>query len=1183
MPAAPGFSQTVGVNFATDTTSFLNSIQGAIERLKGFNFWAIAAGSAIAGFAFSALQAATEEVMAFENALVELRKVAGTAVAEQAKSSIREMATVMPIARERLMAIATEFGRAGVSSNRFLSELTRVAAEMSVATDVMSGEAVRAIIKLQGAMGLGRDTARQLGASINALANNLVTSSSEIVQSAIRSSAALSNLGASADQVLALNAAFIRVSPSARRAGTRIRRVAEELQAMSEEDLNELAKAMGVATEDLADMIEERPIDAIQRVGSVSQSIARELNNIFGTRVTNAFQNLGNVIGDVEFAMGIANKQFQEASSLQEEYKKAMETASAQMTILNNKFEELQLSVGEGALPVVRGMIKGGKDFVGMLNNLSSGLGDATAAVSVFAAGIAGLGIAVAGLLNPLAGLAVAAGVTGVAGSLAFFGGEAITAAQKAQEMREEMKKTEEAFQSFNKETDKFTATSRTLEKRQEKITQNWENVSKAIRTAELDVSNYQDALEALREGGGAFNPNEFRQVDKINEAIDFAGINPQELKKDFNRANKFVNNFTGTLERLVETGIITEKQFGRLRRSMQSALSRISQASENLRTPAGIKNFNQELQKMIAFSKEVKNVVVSAQRAVRQEMRSFVETSENLTENPRRLIQLLSREPDFFEKQDEQAQKLESRIEAVANAMLSMQTGMSALVQGGAFFSLAGQIEQSNKQLQELQDNATKRALQDWIDTAVQRLSRFPNTISLAERSFTSLIEEQMTLKRVMNDLEKAKDQAFDIADNKAAISPQLAAIQLMLKSLEKRYESIQDVTEMTAESTEDWKDSMKQTLGVAEQSSFAMQQVSRKASEVRDVLRTLGRTKQLKEFNQTIKKTVNNAKNQEAAIKGVREQLKKLNIDALKTKAQIVELNREFQKAGGTISIAESEFQKMRTVMDRIAATSPNQVKFWRQEVDALVKKFRKGDISESQFLTSLNDARESMELWNPELQQFRDTFENVMTDIVMTGEATSEDMKDIGRAMAKNIINHFFKNFLAKKMSAAIASLAQAGIRAVAKGIGAKTGPVSGGKGTGEGDLVTQLIGSVVTAAVGGVASAGGSAIAGAFGDTPGIMEMRNGGTVRLAEGDKFAASQSLEGLKSQVNRMESNQGQTVVVEQHNTFTVDVQDEVRRQISQTYPQIEKMTKQAVKEESHRSLNTQNQIKGN
>lgn len=1180
MPAAPGFSQTVGVNFATDTTSFLNSIQGAIERLKGFNFWAIAAGSAVAGLAFTTLQAATEEVIAFESALVELRKVAGTAIAENMEKSIREMATTMPVARQQLISIATEFGRAGVSSSRFMEQLTRVAAEMSIATDVMAGEAVRAIVKLQGAMGLGRETARNLGASVNALANNLVTSSSEIVQSAIRSSAALSNLGASADQVLALNAAFIRVSPSARRAGTRIRRVAEELQAMSEEDMNKLADAIGMTTERLQTMIEERPVEAIKSIGVVSQNIARELNNIFGTRVTNAFQNLGNVIGDVNKAMQISKEEFEEAASLQEEYRKAIRTTRAQMQELQNQMNEFLLSMGQGLQPEVKAAIKGFSIMTKNINEMESSLGKSASKIGVVSTGLFGLATAIIGVTNPMTAFITLAGAAGVTGALVGLGDQARREAERMQRFREEIRETNETFKNFKKDLE---STPRAIERTMQKslgtaiseIQEEIEQTEEISRKASGSFWRLKDAMGSLAQ----FEMP--RGVDEIKARQEVLNNLLSDTKNELKAGRSEANRLGDALSALAETGTFSSDQIQKQANNIVTSLGKVEQAAEDVEGVKGLGRLEAEMKSFGMLMDDLRKKAQTGVSEIRGRVNRFVSRSDSILSKNKQILGILSRNSDFFDEMNKKSNRLIGDMTALKKALRKLGVEEKKIRQiSAAFKTWQSQVAGTNRELQKFgEGQPVRKGLLDVIEDSKEAMDGFSKSIDRSKRSYSSLLLEQMVLERQIERLEKAKEQAFKVSDDEENISGELAKADKRAKKLKTRLENVKKALEGSKKQTADWRKELKNSLGVVSKQGFKINRLSRGVKEVRRALKTLGRTEQLKQFNKSIRNTVDSAKSQEAAIKGVREQLKKLNIDALKTKAQIVELNREFQKAGGTVSIAEQEFQKMRGVMNRIGDQSPRQVRFWRKEVNGLVQQFKNDEISESQFLRGMKNARESMELWNPQLQQFRDTFENVMTDIVMTGNSTAEDFKKIGRAMAKNMINHFFKNFIAKKISRALVTLANSAVRAIGKGIGAKTGPVAGGKGTGENSLTQQLVGSVLTSVVGGATSAG---VAAAFGDTPGIMQMKKGGNVRLAEGDKFVASQSLEGLKNQVNRMESNQGQSVVVEQHNTFTVDVKDEVQRQIGQALPKIQKVTEESVKRSASRSLHTQNQIKG-
>jgi ABC-type transporter Mla subunit MlaD len=206
---------------------FTGAMDSAIGSLMSFKGAVGAVGGALAALSAGALMNAVNAARSFETAMVEVEKVTDPETAAAMSEEIRNMAETIPLAQEELAGLAADAARFGIRGPENLRKFSESVAKMATATDLSTDEAGQALAKLSELTNTPVDQIENLGSVINELSNTAATSSSEITDSMLRSSAALSQLGLNQTQIAAMSASLNEVSASSRRAGTRLRRVAQ--------------------------------------------------------------------------------------------------------------------------------------------------------------------------------------------------------------------------------------------------------------------------------------------------------------------------------------------------------------------------------------------------------------------------------------------------------------------------------------------------------------------------------------------------------------------------------------------------------------------------------------------------------------------------------------------------------------------------------------------------------------------------------------------------------------------------------------------------------------------------------------------------------------------------------------------------------------------------------------------
>ena len=390
---------------------------------------------AVAGLT-AAMAAGVKAAKDYETSMVELAKVTDPDTAGSVGAAVREMAKDMPLAHEALMGIAADAGRLGVEGVDNILNFTKTVAQISVATDIMAEDAGTNFAKLLKLLGEDIDVVDELGSAINELSNNMATSSSEIVDGMLRSSAALKGLNLGTDEVVALNAAMNEVSESSMRAGTALRTVAEKLK--NPEKMKELAEALGITVDEFRAMREENPMELFKQLSLAMNEggeKAEELTGILGESASR-LQALGTNWQGVEEAVRMANAEFQTATSLQKEYNTATDTFGSRVETLRNNFHDVAIDVGNALIPALDSFVSWMQSntpeieelMVGIAGGIASTLGwilehkeGIGAALAVIGTGIAALGLAsLLANLNPIS-LAIAAISAAIAALLVYW------------------------------------------------------------------------------------------------------------------------------------------------------------------------------------------------------------------------------------------------------------------------------------------------------------------------------------------------------------------------------------------------------------------------------------------------------------------------------------------------------------------------------------------------------------------------------------------------------------------------------------------------------------------------------------------------------------------------------------------------------------------------------------------
>jgi len=411
MAFTPGMERTLAVKVESDGVGgFTGAMDSAIDSLGKFKYAVGLAGGALAAFGTGALAAATNAAADFEQAMVEVEKVTNPEVASAMSGEIMEMARTIPLAQSELAALTADAARFGITGPENLRTFTETVAKMATATDLGAQQAGESLARLATLTNTPVDKIENLGSSVNELSNNFATSSSEIIDSMMRSSAALSQLGVSNTEIVGLSAALNEVSESSERAGTRLRRVGQEM--MNPKKTEDLAAALGMTTEEFRSMRENDPSKLIMQMASTMKEGGEQADALRSTLTTTSRQALGGLSQNLDGAreaLGMANQSFEEGTSLQKEFDAATDTFNSKLTILKNLLRENAVAIGNVLLPPLTRALESVNDFLTSSDSLINKLTAQQKAFGLAASAVGGLVLAVGMLISGPLGLAIGA------------------------------------------------------------------------------------------------------------------------------------------------------------------------------------------------------------------------------------------------------------------------------------------------------------------------------------------------------------------------------------------------------------------------------------------------------------------------------------------------------------------------------------------------------------------------------------------------------------------------------------------------------------------------------------------------------------------------------------------------------------------------------------------------------
>lgn len=397
------FADGISIRISGDSSELTEAVDDANDSLGSLKNRTTLVGGALTALAVGGFAVAANEARKFQQRMVELEKVTNPETANAMSESIRRMAETIPLAQGALADIAADAGRFGVRGPDNIEKFTRSVAKMATATDLSTQEAGESLAKLSTLTKTPITEVENLGSAINELSNNFATSSTEIIDSMLRSSAAMESFGLGATDIAGLSAALNAVSESSERAGTRMRRLIQEIS--NPKKARDFASAMGMNVKEFRRLRDNAPLKLLMRLIKAFAGNTQEAKNLkkqLSTTSRQALTGLGSNLDGVRRSLNMAGSAFKQNTSLQKEFDKASKTFNARLKILLNRLRNVAITLGNKLLPALTKVVNQAARAVTKFQQLNKRFDGLLAPATLLATAISGLGLAIKGAIGAI-------------------------------------------------------------------------------------------------------------------------------------------------------------------------------------------------------------------------------------------------------------------------------------------------------------------------------------------------------------------------------------------------------------------------------------------------------------------------------------------------------------------------------------------------------------------------------------------------------------------------------------------------------------------------------------------------------------------------------------------------------------------------------------------------------------
>lgn len=337
----------------------LDSYREKIDNFKGSLLEKVATAGA--------LIAPIKVAIDFESSMAEVKKVTDLSEGHSLQAlseDILNLSKKLPMAVDGIAALVAEGGKLGLASKEAL-KFGEVAASMGVAFEISAQEAGDNIGKMMASLGTNVEGIKNLGDSINYLADKGASDGKNLIEIISRMGGTAKVINLSEDSMVALAATLDEVGMASEVAGTALNDMFMKLSRADTLGADEAFARLGLSAEEMKEMMAEDSSKAITTLlESIKQLDSQDqintIGEIFGTgdgTVRSIIALSSNVDRYTELVK-MASSEEKKGSMDRELINKAETTASV-LQIMGNHFKAISITIGQNFLPIVKSIASG--------------------------------------------------------------------------------------------------------------------------------------------------------------------------------------------------------------------------------------------------------------------------------------------------------------------------------------------------------------------------------------------------------------------------------------------------------------------------------------------------------------------------------------------------------------------------------------------------------------------------------------------------------------------------------------------------------------------------------------------------------------------------------------------------------------------------------------------------------
>jgi TP901 family phage tail tape measure protein len=300
-----------------------------------------------------------ESAMADVAKVVDFSETDGGAEKKAFQSALARQAVAANMGFGDSAEIAAAAGQSGIKKDELLN-FTQSASRMSVAFDMMAGDAGTTMAAWRAAMGLGQERVEQLADAVNHVSNNMNAKASDLSGVLKRQGAVALASGLSPEQAASLGGALLSSGASEETAATSMKNMLGALTrgGAATNSQREALESIGLDAESLASDMQS---DAVRTITEVFRALADApieeqsalVSQLFGDESKGGIMPLLTNLERLDHAFGLTSEKTKYAGAVNAEYEKRMATSGHTFGQAGKSFDYLITVVGGSLLPVL--------------------------------------------------------------------------------------------------------------------------------------------------------------------------------------------------------------------------------------------------------------------------------------------------------------------------------------------------------------------------------------------------------------------------------------------------------------------------------------------------------------------------------------------------------------------------------------------------------------------------------------------------------------------------------------------------------------------------------------------------------------------------------------------------------------------------------------------------------------